>query len=119
MSGEVNSVLDLMFLQNGSPELDSHHISPENWLSSDYTPLSIEIPIIEEVFLAWKFTISPKSDQEKAFVNKVISNFKTLNTNDMDDIVKLDHGVKQIGHIIDHVWKDNTKKSRISKHSKQ
>ena len=119
MSGEVNSVLDLMFLWNGSPELDSHHISPENWLSSDYTPLSIEIPIIEEVFLAWKFTISPKSDQEKAFVNKVISNFKTLNTNDMDDIVKLDHGVKQIGHIIDHVWKDNTKKSRISKHSKQ
>ena len=37
----------------------------------------------------------------------------------MDDIVKLDHVVKQIGHVIDHAWKDNTKKSRISKHSKQ
>ena len=35
VSGEVNSVLDLMFLQNGSPELDSHHISPENQLSLD------------------------------------------------------------------------------------
>ena len=66
-----------------------------------------------------KFTISHKSDQEKAFINEVISNFKTLNTNDMDDDIKLDHVVKQIGHIIDHTWKDNAKKSRISKHSKQ
>ena len=37
----------------------------------------------------------------------------------MDDIVKLDYVVKWIGHIIDHAWKGNTKKSRISKHSKQ
>jgi len=85
----------------------------------DHTPLSIEIPIIEEVFLASKFTIPPKSDQEKAFINEVISNFKTLDTNDMNDVVKLDHVVKQIGHIIDHAWKDNAKKARISKHSKQ
>jgi len=68
----------------------------------DHAPFSIEISIIKEVFPALKFTISPKSDQEKVFINEVISNFKTLNTNDMDDNVKLDHGVKQIGHIIDH-----------------
>jgi len=102
VSGEVNSVLDLMFLQNGSSELDSHHISPENQLFSDHAPLSVEIPIIEEVFPALKFTIPPKSNQEKAFINEVISNFKTLNTNDMDDVIKLDHVVKQIEHIIDH-----------------
>ena len=119
VSGEANSVLDLMFLQNGSPELDSHHISPENWLSSNHAPLSIEIPIIKEVFSSSKFTIPPKSNQEKAFINVVILNFKTLNTIDIDDIVKLDHVVKRIGHIIDHAWKDNTKKSRISKHSRQ
>jgi len=83
-----------MFLQNGSSEFDSHHISPENQLSSDYAPLFVEIPIIEEVFLALKFTILPKSDQEKAFINKVISNLKTLNTNDIDNDVKLDHMVK-------------------------
>jgi len=112
VSGEANSVLDLMFLQNGSSELDSHHISPEN-------RLSIEIPIIEEVFPASKFTIPPKSNQEKAFINEVISNFKTLNTNDMDNVIKLDHVVKQIRHIIDYAWKDNAKKSRFSKHSKQ
>ena len=102
VSREVNSVLDLMFLWNGLSELDSHYISPENRLSLDHAPLSVEIPIIKEVFLALKFTIPPKSDQEKAFINKVISNFKTLNTNDMNNIVKLNHVVKQIGHIIDH-----------------
>jgi len=91
-----------MFLQNGSPELDSHHISPENQLSSDHAPLSVEIPIIEEVFPSSKFTIPPKSNQEKAFIDEVISNFKTLNTIDMDDVIKLDHVVKRIGHIIDH-----------------
>ena len=62
---------------------------------------------------------TPKSDQEKTFINEVILNFKTLNTNNMDDVIKLDHVVKQIEHIIDHIWKGNTKKSRISKHSKQ
>ena len=119
MSGEANSVLDLMFLWNGLPELDSHHIFSENQLFSDHTPLSIEIPIIEEVFPSSKFTIPPNSNQEKAFIDKVILNFKTLNTNNMDDIIKLDLVVKQIGHIIHHAWKSNTKKSRISKHSKQ
>ena len=119
VSGEADSVLDLMFLWNGSSELNSHHIFPENRLSLDYAPLSIEIPIIEEVFPSSKFTIPPNSDQEKAFIDKVILNFKTLNTNDMDDIVKLDLVVKRIGRIIDYVWKHNTNKSRISKHSKQ
>jgi len=30
VAGEANSVLDLMFLQNSLPELDSHLISSEN-----------------------------------------------------------------------------------------
>ena len=101
MAGEANSVLDLMFLRNGSPKLDSHLISPEIHLSLDHVPLSIEIPIIEEIFPSSKFTISPNSDHEKAFIDKVILNFKTLNTNDMDEVDKLDHVVQRIGHIID------------------
>ena len=119
MPEEANSVLDLMFLRSGSPKLDSHHILPENRLSSDHAPLSIEIPITEEVIQSLKFTILPKSDQEKAFINEGISNFKSLNTNNIDDVVKLDFVVKRIGCIIDHTWKNNAKKSRISKHSKQ
>ena len=63
--------------------------------------------------------IPPKSDHEKAFIDEVISNFKSLNTNDMDDVVKLDYMVKGIGYIVNQVWNGNAKKSRISKHSKQ
>ena len=63
--------------------------------------------------------IPPKSDHGKAFIDEVISNFKSLNTNNMDNVVKLDHVVKGIGHFINQAWKGNAKKSRISKHSKQ
>ena len=100
MFREANSVLDLMFLQNGSHELDSHHISPENQLSSDHAPLSVEISIIKEIFLLSKLMILPKSDHKKAFIDEVILNFKSLNTNNMDDIVKLDCVVKRISYII-------------------
>jgi len=85
----------------------------------DHAPLTIEIPIIEEVTQSLKFTILPKSDQEKTFIKEVILNFKSLNTNNIDNVVKLDFVIKQIGCIIDHTWKNNAKKSRISKHSKQ
>ena len=108
-----------MFLWSSSSELDCYHIHSESRLSSDYALLSIEIPIIEEVIQSSKFMILPKSNQEKAFIEDVISNFKTLNTNNIDDSDKLDYVVNQLGLIIDQAWKKNTKKSRFSKHSKQ
>ena len=119
MAGNANSILDLMFLHNSSSELDSHCILPENWFSSDHAPLSIEIPIIKEVVQFSKFTILPKSDQEKAFIDEVISNFKSLNTSNIDEVIKLDFVINQLGCIINQAWKNNAKKSRISKHSKQ
>jgi len=91
MSENVNSVLDLMFLCSGSSELDSHHIHPESRLSSDHAPFSVEIPIIEKVVQSSKFMILSKSNQEKAFIEEVISNFKTLNTNNIDNSDKLDY----------------------------
>jgi len=63
--------------------------------------------------------IHPKSDQETAFVEEVISSFKSLDTSVIDDSDKLESIVNQLGMIIDQAWKKNTKKSRISKHSKQ
>ena len=119
MSGDANSVLDLMFLHSDSSELDSHHIHPESRLLSDHASLFIEIPIIEEVIQSSKFMIFPKSDQEKAFINEVILNFKTLSTNNIDDSNKLDNVVHWLGLIINQAWKNNAKKSRLSKHSKQ
>jgi len=89
-----------MFLRSDSSELDSHHIHPESQLSSDHAPLSVEIPIIKEVVQSSKFMILPKSDQEKAFINEVISNFKTLSTNNINDSDKLNNVVHRLGLII-------------------
>jgi len=101
MAGELNSVIDLMFLCCGSYELDCHSIHPGNCLSSDHAPLSIKIPIIEEVIQSLKLMIHPKSNQETAFVEEVISSFKSLDTSVIDDSDKLESIVNQLGTIID------------------
>ena len=117
-TGESNSVINLMFLHCRSYELDCHSIHPENCLSLDHAPLSIKIPIIDEVIQFSKLTIHPKSDQEVAFVGEVISNFKSLDTSVINDSNNLESIINQLGVIMDQAWKKNAKKSRISKHSK-
>jgi len=119
MAGELNLVIDLMFLHCGSYELDCHSIHPGSRLSSDHAPLSIKISIIEEVIQSSKLLIHPKSDQETAFVKEIISSFKILDTSVISNSDKLESIVNQLGTIIDQAWKKNAKKSRISKHSKQ
>ena len=119
MAGESNSVIDLMFLCYGSFKLNHYSIHPENHLSSDHAPLSIDIPIFEEVIHTSKFSIPPKSDQETAFIEEIISNFKNLDMSDIGDTEKLECIVNQLGVIIDQAWMKNAKKSRFSKHSKQ
>ena len=119
MAGESNPVIDLMFLHCGSYELDHHSIHPGNCLSLDHAPLSIKIPIIEEVIQSSKLMIYPKSDQETAFVEEVILSLKNLDISVIDDSDKLKSIVNQLGTIIDQAWMKNAKKSRMSKHFKQ
>ena len=85
MARESNLVIDLMFLHNRSSELDHHTILPESWLSSDYAPLSIDIPITEKIIQTLKLTLAPKSEQKTAFIHNIISNFKHLDTSNIMD----------------------------------
>ena len=101
MARELNSVIDLMFLCCRSYELDCHSIHPGNCLSLDHAPLSIKIPIIEKVIQSLKLMIYPKSNQETAFVEEVISSFKSLDTSVINDFDKLESIVNQLGTIID------------------
>jgi len=119
MARESNSVIDLMFLRNRSSELDHHTILPESRLSSDHAPLIIDIPITEEIIQMLKLTLAPKSEQETAFVQDIISNFKYLNTSNIMDTEEIERAVNQLGSIIDLAWTKNAKRSRISRHSKQ
>jgi len=87
---EANLVINLMFLQCGSYELDHYTIHPGNCLSLDHAPLSIDIPIIDEVIQSSKLTIHPKSDQESAFIEEVILSFKSLDTSIINDSNELE-----------------------------
>ena len=118
-AGEANSVIDLMFLRYGSTELDQHSIHPDSCLSSNHTPLSINILINEEVVCTLKLLIHPRSEQETTFIEEIISNFKNLDTSNIANTEKLEHTVNQLGAIIDQAWTKNAKKSKIFKHSKQ
>ena len=118
-AGESNLVIDLMFLQSGSIELDRHTILLESRLSSDHAPLSIDIPICDEVIQSSKLVISPDSDQEKEFIKDVTSSLLSLDTSNIESVESLNRIVNQLGSIIEQMWFKNAKRSRISKHSKQ
>jgi len=111
-------MIDLMFLCYGSLELDQHSILPDSQLSSDHPPLSIDIPILKEIIQTLKLTLAPKSNQESAFIDDIISNFKNMDMSNIEDIDKLERVVNQLRTIIDQAWTKNAKKSKISKHSK-
>ena len=118
-AGESNSVIDLMFLRSGSEELDHHLILPDYRLSSDHVPLTIDILIDTEIIQSTKLSITPGSDQEKKFIQEVISNLSIIDTSNIDNTEKLDLVINQIGSIIDHARSKNAKRTRISRHSKQ
>ena len=117
--GESNSVIDLIFLQYGSVELDNYSILPDSCLSSDHAPLLIDIPIFNEIIHTSKLTINPKSEQETEFIKDVILNFKTIDTSNIEDIEKLEQVVNLLGSIVNQAWSKNAKKLKVSKHSKQ
>jgi len=90
MAGELNSVIDLMFLRYDSSELDQHSIPPESHSSSDHAPLTVIIPLSEEIIQMSKLILTPKSDQESKFIKDVISKFKDLDMTSIKDIDKLE-----------------------------
>ena len=116
--GELNSIINLMFLRYGSSELDQHSIILESQLLSDHTPLSVVIPLFKKVIQTSKLSLAPKSEQESAFITDIILKFKNLDMTNIKDIVNLEWIVKQLSTIIDQAWTKNAKKSKKSKHSK-
>ena len=116
--GGSNSIIDLIFLWYSSPELDHHSILLESHLSPDHAPLIIDITISEEIIQTSKFTLAPKSNQETTFIQDIILNLKWLDMSNINNIIKLEQVVHQLGTIIVQAWTKNTKKLKISKHSK-
>ena len=117
--GKANSVIDFMFLQYGSSELNQHLIRSDSRLSSDHTPLTITIPISDEIISISKLSILQNSKQETVFVEEVILNFKNLDTSNIIDKDNIEYTIKHLEALIEQAWTKNTKKLRIMKHFKQ
>ena len=118
-AGEANLVIDLIFLQYGSSELNRYLIHPDSRLSSNHAPLTITIPIADEIVSTSKLSIPQNNKKEIAFVEEVILIFKNLDTSNIINKNNLENTVNQLEALIKQAWTKNTKRLRIMKHSKQ
>jgi len=75
----------------------------------DYTPLSITIPIVDEIVNTSKLLIQQNSEQEIAFVEEVISIFKNLDTSNFTDKDNLENTVNYFESLINQAWNKNAK----------
>ena len=118
MTGKVYLVIDLMFLQSGLTELNNHSIHPDWWLSSDYAPLTVTIPIAEENIVTSKFSIAKNSEEEESFIKDISYTIKNININDLSNINKLKFITNMLASKIKNVWRANSKWVNITRWSK-
>jgi len=84
-----NLVIDLMFLQSGSTEINTYSIHPDLCLSSDHAPLSVMIAIKEENIDSFKSSIAKNSEEEKNFIKDVLVAIKNIDISDLSDHSKI------------------------------
>ena len=99
--GEANSTIDLMFLRYGSSEINQHSVHPDWHLTSDHTPLSIVIPIVDEIISTSKLSIQQKSEQKNAFLEEVTSSFKNFDTSNITNKEDLEFIVNKLNSLVD------------------
>ena len=117
-AGDLNSVIGLIFLWSGSSKLDSYLIHLDWHLLSDYTPLTVTIPIVEEHINSSKCSIGKDSKEEVLFIKDVSLIFRNLNTSNILDLSSLDKLVHDFAQEIEHAWEKHSKIVNITKHSK-
>jgi len=93
---KANSVIDLMFLQSRSNELNNHSIHPEWRLSSDHAPITVSIPIAEENIITSKFSIAKNSEEEEKFIKDVSYVIKNIDISDLLDSNKLEDATNSL-----------------------
>jgi len=92
-ANDSNSVIDLMFLQCSSTELDNHSIHPKWCLTSNHIPLTITIPIVEKNVNSRKRSIIKNSKEEEQFIKNITISIKNLDMTNLSDISHLEnHG---------------------------
>jgi len=106
--GELNLVIDLMFLRSGSTELNNHLVHPDWHLSSDHTPLTVSIAIDEENINLFRFFIVKNSEEEVSFIKEVIHAIKSIDISDISDLIKLEEATNSLTSKIEYTWRMNS-----------
>ena len=84
-------------------ELDNHFIHPDWHLSSDHTPLTIMIPILDKFINIYKSTIGKNSIKEESFIKDIISIIKNLDVLNLSDIPLLEEIINDFAKNMDNV----------------
>ena len=106
---EANLTIDLIFLYYGSSEINQYSIHLEWQLTSDHAPLSITIPIMNEIINTSKLSILIKSKQEVVFIKEIILSFKNLDTSNIINKEYLEDVVNNLDLLVNQAWNKNTK----------
>lgn len=107
-----------MFLWSGLTELNNHSIHPDWRLSSDHTPLTVTIPIIEEHIVSSNFSIAKNNEKEESFIKDISYAIKNINIDDLSDINKLKFVTNTLAFKIENAWRANSKQINITRQSK-
>ena len=117
IAGELNSVIDLMFLQNILTELNNHSVHPDWYLFLNHAPLMVSVAIDEENIDSFRFFIA-RDSEEVSFIKEVMHAIKSIDITDLSDSIKLKEVTNFLASKIEYAWKMNSKWVNIMKHSK-
>ena len=109
----LNSVIDLMFLRLNLLELDNYTIHLEWRLSSDHTPLTVDIAIMKEHIQTRKCTLVKNSKEEENFITELIRAITRLNTENIPSKEVLEQIIQKFTNEFKY-----SKVVNITKHSK-
>ena len=113
-----NLVLDLIFTWPSSTEFNWHHIHLDWRLSSNYAPITIDIPIRDEDIPTKQCSLIKESDEENQFIEDLIQFIKNLNTSSIQDIESLEEVVQFLATNIKDIWFKHLKMVNITRQSK-
>ena len=117
-AGKSNLVIDLMFLQSSLTNLNNHSIYPDWHLSLDHALLTVSISIAEENIISLKFSIVKNSEEEVSFIKDVSYTIKSIDIANLSDTNKLEEVTNTLASKIEYVWRTNSKRVNITRHSK-
>jgi len=107
-----------MFLHLNLSKFNNHTIHPEWRLSSDYTPLTVDIATNKELIHTKKYTIVKNSEEENKFITELIESIKGLNMENISSKEVLEQVVQEFANKMNSIWFKNLKIINITKHLK-